>query len=394
MQPLTGLKVIDFSRVLAGPFCSMNLADLGADVIKIESIAGGDETRAWGPPFAGTESAYYLAVNRNKRSIALNLKSQKGQAVSRKLIAHADVVLHNFLPHSVTTLGLSYEQLTAINPGLIVCSITGYGHRVDEPGYDYILQAIGGLMSITGESDGSPMKVGVAITDLFTGLYAANAIQAALHYRSKTGQGQFLDMALYDAQIAMLANVASNVLIGGNDAPRLGNYHPNIVPYQSFQTSDGYVVITVGNDRQFCDFCKHMDLPELCQHPHYATNSERVLHRQALIALLEDHMVKYTSRDIMKRMQAAHVPCGPIHSVKQALESDEASAREMVWSVQHPQLGALKLLGSPLKLSETPVTLRELPPLHGQHSREILSEMGYDDKEIQIMIEQGVVSVC
>ena len=394
MQPLSGLKVIDFSRVLAGPFCSMNLADLGADVIKVETIIGGDETRAWGPPFAGTESAYYLGVNRNKRSLAVNLKSVAGQAITQRLVAHADVVLHNFLPHSVAKLGLSYEQLASQNPALIVCSITGYGSHSDDPGYDFILQAMGGLMSITGERDGSPMKVGVAITDLFTGLYAANAIQAALLYRARSGKGQFIDMALYDAQIAILANVASNVLIGDDDAPRLGNYHPNIVPYQSFQTADGYIVLTVGNDRQFRDFCTHMDIPEVGINSNYATNELRVMHRQELTTLLEAHLLKYASQEIIDRMQVAHVPCGPIRSVKEALTAKATQERQMILSMTHAQLGDIAMLSSPMKLSESPVTYRQPPPLHGQHNREILVELGFGQQEITKFINEGVISIC
>ncbi|MHB1630368.1 MAG: CaiB/BaiF CoA transferase family protein [Bacilli bacterium] len=394
MQPLTGVTVVDFTRVLAGPFCTMTLGDLGANVIKVESPAGGDDTRAWGPPFAGTESAYYLCANRNKRSIALDLTTPEGRTICGQLIRQADVVVHNFLPHSADKLGLSYGRARAVKPDVVHCSISGYGMASNQPGYDYILQAVGGLMSITGEADGSPVKVGVAITDLFTGLYAAIAIQAALAHRTKTGQGQQIDMALYDAQMAMLANVASNVLIGSADAERFGNEHPNIAPYQLFQTADSQVVVTVGNDRQFKDFCVELDLPPLWADPRYATNAHRVEHRDTLTPLLESRIAELTTAELTARMAAANVPCGPVRSVRSALQADETAARQMIWTADHSALGRVDLIGSPLKLLGTPPALRYPPPMLGEHTQEILLELAYTGAGIQTLQEKGVVRSC
>ncbi|MDQ0189916.1 CoA transferase [Alicyclobacillus cycloheptanicus] len=390
MLPLSGVRVIDFTRVLAGPFCTMNLADLGADVIKVESLDG-DETRGWGPPFAGDESAYFLCVNRNKRSIALNLADVEGRAVAARLIEGADVVLQNFLPSSAEKLGVSYEQVRAIRPDIIYASISGHGQGSARPGYDYIMQAIGGLMSITGDPAGPPMKVGVAITDLFTGLYATVAIQAALMHRAHTGEGQAIDMALYDAQIAMLANVASNVLISGKDAPRLGNGHPNIVPYQLFHTRDGAVVITVGNDRQFRHFCDELGIPPLYEDERYATNPMRVKHRDTLCPLIEAHLGAMSTAEVIRRLEKAGVPCGPVRSVQEALCAKETVQRDMVWDVVHRTAGQIQLVGSPLKLSETPPELRLPPPFHGEHTTTLLAELGYDEHQIQFMMEKGVV---
>ncbi|WDL97914.1 CaiB/BaiF CoA transferase family protein [Alicyclobacillus sp. ALC3] len=390
MLPLSGVRVLDFTRVLAGPFCTMNLADLGADVIKVESLAG-DETRGWGPPFASGESAYFLCVNRNKRSIAIDLQTEAGNSVARRLIAEADVVLHNFLPKSAEKLGLSYEQVRSIRPDVVYLAISGYGQASSRPGYDYILQAMGGLMSITGHPAGQPMKVGVAITDLFTGLYATVAVQAALIHRTQTGMGQAIDMALYDAQIAMLANVASNVLIGGKDAQRLGNGHPNIVPYQLFQTKDGAVIATVGNDRQFRSFCDHLDLPKLYEDERYATNPARVANRDNLCPLLESHIAALETDDVLSRLERASVPCGPVRTVAEALSAPETAERDLIWETVHTLSGQIRLVGSPLKLSETPPELRLPPPVHGEHTAAILRELGFNDTDIQSMQAKGVI---
>ncbi len=394
MQPWTGIRVLDLTRVLAGPFCTMNLADLGADVIKIESTEGGDDTRAWGPPFLGTESAYFLCVNRNKRSIALNLKTAEGKRVMDSLIKRADVFVHNFLPKSVDKLGFTYENVRSIKPDIIYCSISGYGNTCNTPGYDYIMQAIGGLMSITGEQSGPSMKVGVAITDLFTGLYATVAIQSALAYRTKTGEGQEIDMALYDSQIAMLANVASNVLIEDRDAPRFGNEHPNIVPYQLFRARDGEVIVTVGNDHQFRAFCQAFGLLSVRDDNRYQTNAKRVLHRETLLERLSEELAQYSVDEIIQKTTHAGVPCGPVRSVKQALQSAETKARDMIWQVEHPLFGLFELVGSPLKLTKTPPMLRMAPPGLGEHTRDILAEQGFSESDIQEYIEKGVVLEC
>lgn len=372
----------------------MNLGDLGAEVMKVEPAARGDETRSWGPPFAGGESAYFLCVNRNKRSLAVDLTSVEGQQIIRGLIAQADILIHNFLPPVAEKLGVSYEQVRAMNPEVIYCSISGYGSTDERPGYDYIMQAVGGLMSITGEPDGQPMKVGVAVTDLFTGLYATTAIEAALLFKARTGRGQKIDMALYDAQIAMLANVASNVLISGKDAVRLGNGHPNIVPYQLFATKDGAVIITVGNDHQFTSLCAQFNLENIANDPRFQTNELRVLHRKELIPLLADVFKELTMDEVLAATTAAHVPAGPVRSVKAALESDDTQRRDMLWNVQHPILGNLQLVASPLKLSQSPVEYRRLPPRHGEHTHEILSEQGFSEEQIQSWIAKGVLKTC
>lgn len=394
MTALSGIRVLDLTRVLAGPFCTMQLGDLGADVIKVESVDGGDDTRRWGPPYVGTESAYYLTANRNKRSIALNLKTEQSRDLLAQLIQTADVVLHNFLPESAMRLGVSYEQVKAIRPDIVYCSISGYGTSENRPGYDYIMQAEGGLMSITGTEDGEPMKAGVAVTDLFTGLYAAVAILSALRHRDQTGNGQAIDMALYDAQIAMLANVASNVLVTGNEAQRFGNGHPNIVPYQRFDSQDGQVVVTVGNDRQFLDFCRALGLDDLSEEARFATNPDRVRNRKILVPLLQDALRLLRTDEVVARLNLVRVPCGPVRSVKEALEAEGTQNREMVWSSEHPRIGAINLVGSPLKLLLTPPELHRHPPLHGEHTREIMTELNYNPVTIEEWLEKGVVKQC
>ncbi|RIV17173.1 CoA transferase [Alicyclobacillaceae bacterium I2511] len=394
MEALAGIKVVDFTRILAGPFCTMNLADLGAEVYKVESPQEGDDTRKWGPPFLHGESAYYLCVNRNKRSLTLDLKSTMGQLIAKQLISQADVVVHNFLPHSAQKLGLTYKQVKAVKQDVVYCGISGYGQESNRPGYDYILQATGGLMSITGNPQGPPMKVGVAITDLFTGLYATTAIITALFHRQRTGVGQAIDMALYDAQIAMLANVASNVLVSKQDAVRLGNGHPNIVPYQLFHTKDGDVVLTVGNDRQFQSLCKQLNLENLAQDPRYLTNASRVKHRDQLIPILQARFLDLTQAEVLQRIAAAHVPAGPIRTVGQALNDPLTAARDMVWEVPHPLLGDLRLVASPLKLAGTPPTYRLPPPRLGEHTREVLIKLGYNDEKIDEWMKTKVIGEC
>ncbi|OFW81726.1 MAG: CoA-transferase [Alicyclobacillus sp. RIFOXYA1_FULL_53_8] len=388
---LSGIRVLDLTRVLAGPFCTMQLGDLGADVIKVESVDGGDDTRRWGPPYIGTESAYYLTANRNKRSVALDLKTEQGRELLGQLMKTADVVLHNFLPESAARLGVSYEQVRALVPNIVYCAISGYGASENRPGYDYIMQAEGGLMSITGAEDGEPMKVGVAVTDLFTGLYAAVAILAALRHRDQNGDGQAIDMALYDAQLAMLANVASNVLATGREAQRFGNGHPNIVPYQRFDCQDGQVVVTVGNDRQFLDFCHALDLGHLSADARFASNADRVRNRQVLVPLLEEALRRLPTEDILEKLNLARVPCGPVQSVKEALEAADTDNREMIWNSEHPVLGEINLVGSPLKLLLTPPELYRHPPLHGEHTREIMAELDYNSTTIEEWLAKGAV---
>lgn len=392
MGALKGIRIVDFTRVLAGPYCTMMLADLGADVVKVESVVGGDETRGWGPPHFVEESAYYLCANRNKRGIAVDLKQDGASVIVEKLVAEADVVIHNFLPKSAQRLGLSYERAKRLREDVIYCAISGYGAGDKRPGYDYMLQAVGGLMSITGETAGRPVKVGVAVTDLFTGQFAAISILAALRHRDATGQGQAIDMALYDAQIAMLANVASNVIVSGNDAKRYGNEHANIVPYQAFETADGYVVITVGNDHQYQAFCQAFDFADLAVDPRFASNAQRVRNRSVLIPALEARLRLWKTSDILSKLAATGVPCGEVKSVQAALTAKETAERELIWQVPDGRLAGLHMVGSPLKLLETPPELHRAPPGHGEHTVEVLQELGFADESIENWMKEGVIT--
>lgn len=377
MQPLQGIRVLDLSRVLAGPYCTMVLGDLGAEVIKVEPPEG-DETRGWGPPFAGRESAYYLCVNRNKRDIVINLKTDEGKAVLRELAMQSDVLVENFRPGTLEKFGLDFATLHALNPKLIYCSITGFGQTgsmKDKPGYDFMIQALGGLMSITGEPDGEPMKTGVAVVDLFAGQNAIIAILAALQARALTGEGQHLDIALFDSQLGWLANVASNYLISGKLPKRHGNAHANIVPYQSFQASDGWFAIAVGNDRQFVRLCELLGKPEFAVDEKFSTNSARVQNREEIIALLASIFKTDSVSEWLRKLDEAEIPCGPINNFEQVFSMPQVKEREMLVQMQHPTIGTLPLVGSPLKMSATPVAYRLPPPLMGEHTEEILREL-------------------
>jgi crotonobetainyl-CoA:carnitine CoA-transferase CaiB-like acyl-CoA transferase len=355
----------------------MVLGDLGADVIKVESPEG-DETRGWGPPFAEGESAYYLCVNRNKRSTVVNFKTNEGRTLIRELIKQTDVLVENFRPGTLTRFSLDYKSASALNPKLIYCSITGFGQTgplSNNPGYDFMIQAMGGLMSITGEPDGEPMKVGVAVADLFAGQNAVIAILAALQARTQTGRGQHLDISLFDSQVGMLANVASNYLISGNMPKRYGNAHANIVPYQSFQASDAWFVIAVGNDRQFERLCEVISKQELASNAHFRLNSERVRNREELIALLKPIFLEKTAREWLSLLEVAGIPCGPINTLDKVFAETQVEAREMLIHMQHPTIGDLKLVGSPLKFSDMPVNYKFPPPRLGEHTEEILKEL-------------------
>ena len=403
---LAGVRVLDLSRVLAGPWCTQTLADLGADVTKVERPGSGDDTRAWGPPYlrddAGadtSEAAYYLGANRNKRSIAIDIAQPDGQALIRRLAAQADVLVENFKVGDLARYGLDATSLLAANPGLIVCSITGFGQTGpyrDRAGYDYAVQGMGGLMSVTGERDdlpgGGPQKVGVAVADLFTGLYAAVAILAALRHRDATGQGQMIDMALLDTQLAMLANLGANYLNTGIAPGRMGNAHQNIVPYQVFEASDGHLILAVGNDSQFAKFSELAGRPDWASDPRFAKNADRVRHREVLVPQLAE-AIKARSRDVwLASLEAAKVPCGAINNLAQAFADPQVRAREMTVALPHPLTDGLRLVGSPMKLSATPVTYRRAPPLLGQHTHEVLSEAGLSSAEIAVLTAARVVA--
>lgn len=394
--PLAGRVVLDLSRVLAGPWCTMTLADLGAEVIKVENPKGGDDTRHWGPPYVGGEAAYYLCANRNKRSVAIDISTPQGQELVRALAAKADILVENYKLGGLARYGLDYEAIRTVNPAIIYCSISGYGRaspHAARPGYDYVIQAEGGLMAITGEADGAPMKVGVAVADLFTGAAATQAILAALIARDRDGIGQHIDMALYDCQLAMLANVGSAALNSDREPARYGNGHPTIVPYQVFATSDGAVVIAVGNDRQFASLAALMGREDLASDPRFARNSDRVGNRADLLAIMTPILASRSSEEWLAGMRRAGIPCGEVRSVGAALRAPEAVARDMVLDVPHPTAGAVQLVGSPLKLSETPVADAVAPPTLGQHSDEVLQDrLGLDAAVIASLRQGGVIA--
>lgn len=377
MQPLQGIRVLDLSRVLAGPYCTMVLGDLGADVIKAESPEG-DETRGWGPPFAAGESAYYLCINRNKRSIVVDFKTEDGRGILHRLIQQSDVLVENFRPGTLARFSLDFQSASAINPNLIYCSISGFGQTGplrDKPGYDFMIQAMGGLMSLTGEPEGEPMKVGVAVADLFAGQNAVIAILAALQARTLTGKGQHLDISLFDSQLAMLANVASNYLVSGNLPKRYGNAHANIVPYQSFQASDAWFILAVGNDKQFEKLCAVIGKSELVNDKRFTLNSGRVQHREELLAFLRPIFMQRTANEWLTLLENAGIPCGPINTLDKVFAEPQVDAREMLVHMRHTEIGDLKLVGSPLKFSDTPVAYRRPPPKLGEHIEEVLKEL-------------------
>ena len=422
MNALDGIRILDCSRVLAGPWCTQTLADLGADVVKVERPPsdrhpGGDDTRGWGPPFlrgrdgADTaEAAYYLGANRNKRSITCDLASPAGQALIRELVATADVFVENYKVGDMARYGLDYLSLSALNPRLVYCSITGFGQTgpyKDRAGYDYAIQGMGGLMSVTGERDdlpgGGPQKVGVAVADLFTGLYATVAIQAALRHAERTGQGQHIDMALLDTQVAMLANLGANYLVRGKadgQVPgRAGNAHANIVPYQVFEVAPDahgeaqHLILAVGNDGQFAKFCQVAGCPELAQDPRFARNADRVRHRADLVPRLEAILKTRAKADWLQALEAAQVPCGPINNLAEVFADPQVRHRGMVQSWSHPlSESPVELVASPIKLSATPVRADRTPPLLGQHTDEVLAQwLGADDARVAELRRAGAI---
>lgn len=392
---LSGIRVIDLSRILAGPYCTMMLADMGAEVIKIEQPGVGDGSRQWGPPWVGDQSAYFLSINRNKKSLTLNLKHPEGQAILKELIASADILVENFKPGTTERMGLDYETLSPDYPNLIYCSITGYGQTgpyKDRPGFDFMIQAQGGIMSVSGPVEGPPHKVGVAIVDITAGLFANSAILTALHHRTKTGRGQFIDIALLDSQIAWLANVAHNYFATGSTPARYGNAHPNIVPYEVFPTSDGYLALAIGTDRQFQRFCEVVNRSDLWENEDYRTNAGRVRHREDLVPALQELFRERTTKAWIDLLVKHNIPVGPINDIPTLFTDPQVIAREMVQKIEHPTQGSLKQLGPAAKMSETPAVLYGAPPLLGEHTESLLrEELNLGSAEIERLRAEQVI---
>nr|WP_218948021.1 CaiB/BaiF CoA-transferase family protein [Pollutimonas harenae] len=392
---MDGIRVLDLSRVLAGPWCSQNLADLGADVIKVERPGMGDDTRGWGPPFLKdadgndtSEAAYYLSTNRNKRSITIDIASPEGAELIRDIAKQSDILIENFKFGGLKKYGLDYESIKAINPKLIYCSITGFGQTgpmAPLPGYDFMIQGMGGLMSITGERDdlpgGGPQKAGVAVTDLFTGMYATVAVLGALQERHRSGLGQHIDVALLDCHVAMLANQNLNYMTSGVAPERAGNAHQNVVPYQVFAASDGHLIVATGNDSQYRAYCQVMGRPDLADNPDYVTNRQRLTHRVALIKELEAIMKTRTRDDWISSLQKAGVPSGPINNIQQVFDNEQVKSREIWKTLPHPVAGTAPSTANPIRYSDTPIQYRMAPPLLGQHTDQILEELGLQGRK-------------
>lgn len=403
---LDGLRVLDLSRVLAGPWAGQILGDLGAEVIKVERPGRGDDTRAWGPPYLNdgqgaptSESAYYLSANRNKQSVTIDITRPEGQRLVKQLVAESDVLLENFKVGGLKRYGLDYASLAAINPRLIYCSITGFGQDgpyAERPGYDFLIQGLGGLMSITGQPDGEPgggpVKAGVALTDITTGLYAAIAVLAAVNHRHQTGQGQHIDMALLDVQVATLANQAMNFLTSGTAPGRMGNAHPNIVPYQTFPAADGDIILTIGNDGQFARFCEVAGRPEWASDERYATNAARVANRDTLIPALRQTTVMKTTAEWLRLLEEAGVPGGPVNTIEQVFQDPQVQHRGLRIDLSHPLTQSVPLVGSPLRLSGSPVRYQAAPPLLGEHTAEVLTGLlGLDATQLAQLKADGVI---
>jgi crotonobetainyl-CoA:carnitine CoA-transferase CaiB-like acyl-CoA transferase len=395
--PLSHIRVLDLSRVLAGPWAAQNLGDLGAEVIKVERPGAGDDTRGWGPPYMKdatgkdtSEAAYFLSVNRNKKSVTLDISKPEGQKIARELADKCHVLIENYKVGTLKKYGLGYEKIKSTNPSIIYCSVTGFGQDgpyAPRPGYDFIFQGMGGLMSITGERDGQPgagpQKVGIAVTDVLTGMYASVAILAAITHRERTGQGQYIDAALLDTMVAFNASQICSFLASGQIPARWGNAHPQVVPYEVFPTADGHIILAVGNDSQFHSFCQAAGRPELPEDARFKTNSARIVHRAELIPLIAEIMRKRTKLEWIESLESAGVPCGPINNMKEVLEDPQVQHRQLGMSMPHP-LGAAPMVRSPLRLSETPVEYRLAPPMLGQHNEEVLKGLlGRSDADLQ-----------
>ncbi|MBB3169408.1 CaiB/BaiF CoA transferase family protein [Simiduia aestuariiviva] len=404
--PLAGIRVLDLSRILAGPWAGQLLADLGAQVIKVERPGAGDDTRQWGPPYLKDEhgndtqeAAYYLAANRGKQSITVDITKPEGQSLLQDLAKDVDVVIENYKVGGLKKYGLDYPALAAINPRLVYCSITGFGQTGpyrDRAGYDFMIQGMGGLMSITGERDGQagagPQKVGVAVTDIFTGLYATIAIQGALLERVRSGQGQYIDLALFDVQAAVLANQATNYLVGGITPTRMGNAHPNIVPYQAFATADGYIILAIGNDLQFRKFCAVAQVPNLADDPKFSTNPARVANREQVCATVADLLKQHTSEHWLAELEAKQVPCGPINNIEQVFNDPQLLARNMRIQVAHPQAGTVELAGNPIHYGRSELQQSVAPPSLGADTDQVLREqLGLSSEAVAALRTKGVI---
>ena len=395
--PLDGVRVVDLTRVMVGPYCTMMLGDLGADVVKIEIPGRGDDTRHWGPPFVDTESVYYLSVNRNKRSVALDLKRESAKEALWRLLEGADVLVENFSPGTLDRLGFGYDVVRARNPEIVYAAISGFGQSgpdYQRTAYDLIVQGISGMMSITGHPGGPPTRLGVPIADIGGGMFAAYAIVAALFDRERTGEGSYVDVSMLGGQVAMLTYQAGLYLSTGTTPGQLGNAHPMIAPYDTFKTADGYVNIAVGNAALWERFCTALDLPDLLDDERFATNADRSTRREALYALLQPRIDALTTDEIVRRLDAASVPCGPIHDVAEAMDDGQTRAQDLIMEVEHPRIGALQLSGAPYHFDGEAVHARAAPPLLGQHTREVLCEAGFGADEIEMLIGSGAAQAA
>lgn len=392
--PLKGIKVLELSRTLAGPFCSMQLADMGAEVIKVEQPEVGDETRSFTPPEINGESCYFMSLNKNKQGITLNLKTEEGQQIVKQLVAESDVLIENFRNGTMEKFGLDYDVLKRINPRLVYCAVSGFGRSgpmKDEPAYDLLMQGFGGLMSVTGEQGRPPVKVGFSIVDLSTGLYASLGVVLALLTREKTGKGQYVEASLLDTVVSLSNYLGQNVLATGKAPERFGSAHPSLVPYQAFETKDGYVTIAVTNDRLWKKMCDALELHELKDHPNYAVNVNRVANREELVEILMKYTKSKYSSEVIERLKREGVPSGPIHDLAQVLAHPQVQSREMIKEVEHPTIGMLKMLGTPIKLSETPGSVRKAPPLLGENTNDVLTKIGYTSSDITALKEKGII---
>ncbi len=393
-QVLEGIKVLDLTRYLAGPYCTMILGDLGAEVVKVEQPTTGDGSRQWGPPFIHGESAYFLSINRNKKSVTINLRTEKGREIARRMASRYDVLIENYRPGIVQKLGLDYETVRKSNPKLIYCSISGFGQTGpyrEKPSYDIVGQAMGGLMSLTGEKNRPPVKIGVAISDIFAGMYAAIAILSALIVRMTQGHGQMIDISLLDGLVSILSHQAGNFLVSGVNPQRLGSAHPTIAPYQAFKAADSYFVVAVGNDTLWQQFCHSLSLSELLSDSRFVTNPDRVQNRNELTKILNTLFKNKPAQDWLSLIEEAGVPCGPVLQLSEVFEDPQVLHRKMVEVIEHPSAGKIKVVGTPLKLSSTPASIRVPPPMLGEHTHDILCSIGYNNTEIEDFIKSEVV---